>query len=216
MVEILRSFAFYHPDNGYLQGMNYLCENILKLTDDSFLCYAIFEHLMNNQYYALYTGSFQGLKTKIYQFMRLLERERPELYDHLTAEKVEGEHFLLSWAITLWGEMSGELSWVLWDGFIVQGWPWWFKTALWLLRVLEPELLKMSFEEIMKCFSDLHSSLFSYSLQELAEYGIDKTTIKEEIDSVRIEKEVLVEIEKEYKLKANTINQYLNRNYARK
>lgn len=40
---------------------------------------------MNNQYYQLYTGSFDGLKIKIYQFMRILQRERPELYDHLRA-----------------------------------------------------------------------------------------------------------------------------------
>lgn len=60
--------------------------------------------------------------------------------------------------------MSGDLSWVLWDGFIIKGWKWWFKTTLWLLRVLEPELLKMNFEEIMKTFSDLHSSLLFYKL----------------------------------------------------
>jgi len=45
---------------------------------------------MNNQYYGLYTGNFDGLKIKIYQFMRLVERERPELYEHLRAEKLEG------------------------------------------------------------------------------------------------------------------------------
>lgn len=74
MVEVLTAFAYYHPDNGYLQGMNYLCENILKLTDDTYTCYAIFECLMNNQYYHLYTASFDGLKIKIYQFMRILQR----------------------------------------------------------------------------------------------------------------------------------------------
>jgi ecotropic viral integration site 5 protein len=145
MVEVLKAFSYYHPDNGYLQGMNYLCENILKLTDDTYTCYSIFENLMNNQYYHLYTGNFDGLKIKIYQFMRILQRERPELYDHLRAEKLEGEHFLLSWAITLWGEMCGDLCWVLWDGFVLRGWDWWFRTTLWLLKVLEPELLKMNF-----------------------------------------------------------------------
>jgi hypothetical protein len=83
-----RIASFYHPDHGYLQGMNYLCENILKLTDDSYICYFIFEHLMNNQYYGMYTSNFDGLKVKIYQFMRMLDRERPELADHLRAEKI--------------------------------------------------------------------------------------------------------------------------------
>ncbi len=34
---------------------------------------------MNNQYYGMYTSNFDGLKLKIYQFMRMLDRERPEL-----------------------------------------------------------------------------------------------------------------------------------------
>lgn len=71
----MRSYAFYHPEVGYLQGMNYLCENILKLTDNVFDVYSIFEHLMNNQYYGMYIGAFEGLKLKIYQFMRILERQ---------------------------------------------------------------------------------------------------------------------------------------------
>jgi len=38
----------------------------------------------------------------------------------------------------------------------------------------------------MKLFSDLHASLFSYSLQELGYYGIDKKKMKGEIDGIRI------------------------------
>lgn len=87
--------------------MNYLCENILKLTNNTYEVYTIFEYIMNNQYYRLYLGTFEGLKLKMYQFMRILECDRPELYAHLQNEKLEGEHFLLAWAITLWGEMSG-------------------------------------------------------------------------------------------------------------
>ena len=45
---------------------------------------------------------------------------------------------MLSWAITLWGEMSGDLCMILWDGFLVEGWTWWFKMILWLMKVLEP------------------------------------------------------------------------------
>ncbi len=43
---------------------------------------------MNNQYYGMYTSNFDGLKLKIYQFMRMLDRERPELAEHLRAEKI--------------------------------------------------------------------------------------------------------------------------------
>lgn len=68
---------------GYLQGMNYLCENILKMTHNTYHVYFIFEHLMNNHFSNMYTGKFDGLKIKIYQMMRILQRENPNLYNHL-------------------------------------------------------------------------------------------------------------------------------------
>jgi hypothetical protein len=51
----------------------------------------------------------------------------------------------MAWAITLWGEMTGELCWIMWDGFICKGWKWWIKTILWLLGILEAELSLMNF-----------------------------------------------------------------------
>lgn len=41
-MEALGVYAFYHPDVGYLQGMNYLCENILKITHKTYDVYFIF------------------------------------------------------------------------------------------------------------------------------------------------------------------------------
>lgn len=62
--------------------MNYLCENILKLTDEKYEAYKIFEYLMNNPFYGMYSANFDGLRTKIYQFMRIVQIEKPKLYDH--------------------------------------------------------------------------------------------------------------------------------------
>ncbi len=69
--------------------------------------------------------------------------------------------------------MSGDMCWVLWDGFICKGWKWWFKTMLWLINVLEPELLGMNFEEMMKCFSELNAGLLNMNTKQLRDFGID-------------------------------------------
>jgi hypothetical protein len=49
----------------------------------------------------------------------------------------------------------------MWDGFLCKGWKWWMKVGLWLLGILEPELMKMNFEGMMKCFSELSTGLLS-------------------------------------------------------
>lgn len=36
----------------------------------------------------MYTANFDGLRTKIYQFMRIVEREKPKLYTHFQTEKL--------------------------------------------------------------------------------------------------------------------------------
>lgn len=73
-MEVLGVYAFYHPHVGYLQGMNYLCENILKMTRNTYEVYSIFEFMMNQRYQNMYTGKFDGLKIKIYQMMKVLQR----------------------------------------------------------------------------------------------------------------------------------------------
>jgi len=73
-MEVLGVYAFYYSHAGYLQGMNYLCENILKMTTNTFEVYSIFESLVNHHYSNMYTGKFDGLKIKIYQMMRILQR----------------------------------------------------------------------------------------------------------------------------------------------
>jgi hypothetical protein len=45
---------------------------------------------MNNHYYGIYIGKFDGLKIKIYQMMRIIQRESITLYNHFEAEKLEG------------------------------------------------------------------------------------------------------------------------------
>ncbi len=63
--------------------------------------------------------------------------------------------------------MSGDLIWILWDGFIIKGWKWWIKTGLWLFKKLEPELMNMNFEEIMKCFSELNATFLNANKDSL-------------------------------------------------
>ena len=130
----------------------------------------------------------------------------PELARHFEKEKIEGEYFLLPWAITLWGEFSGELSMIMSDGFVVDGWIWWMKVALWTLRELKEEILEKRFEGIMKIFSDSMSHrLFKQNPLERKERNI-----KGEILQFDITEELMAKVEKEYMCSNDQIAEMLD------
>lgn len=87
---MLLAFSYYNSSIGYVQGMNYQGEHILKLTTDKTASYAIFEYLLTQNYTGIFGEDFDGLKLKFYQFGRLLERNLPQLAKHFFEEKVEG------------------------------------------------------------------------------------------------------------------------------
>lgn len=144
--DMLMAFSFYNQKIGYLQGMNYIGENILKLNMSPQSSYCMLEYLLRKHFSLLFSANLDNLKVKLYQFMRLLERYLPNLYKHLENQKIESEHFLVPWIITLWGEMEGDIVWLMWDGFLIDGWKWWAKMCLWLLSIFEADLLQMNFE----------------------------------------------------------------------
>ena len=110
---------------------------------------------MVNHYENVFNESFDLLKMKIYQLMRLVEYYLPRLFNHFLTEGIEGEHFLIAWAITLWGEYPGEITWVMSDGFILEGWKWWMQVSLWVFSHFQDHLLSLDFEGMMRYFSDL-------------------------------------------------------------
>ena len=147
--------------------MNYIVEHLLKLTTKPHYVYKIFEHLMRTHYYHYYDNNFALIRLRIYQLIRLIEIYIPELARHFEKEKIEGEYFLLPWAITLWGEYQGELAWVMSDGFVIDGWLWWMKVCLWVMNEKKEEFLQKGFESIMKFFTELMTDKnFSSSLTQ--------------------------------------------------
>lgn len=192
-------FSYYNSEIGYVQGMNYQGEHIFKLTSKPNISYSILDYVLTHHYADIFGEDFDGLKLKMYQFGRLLEHYLPELANHFFDEKIEGEHYLVSWAITLWGEFSGDVVWILWDGFLTDGWKWWMKVCLWVLTVFQAEFLSLRFEDILKSFSESGSNeFFSSRWRQMENLGLTPLKIKEEINSIQVQDALLKEIEKEY------------------
>lgn len=69
---MLLIFSYYNSEIGYVQGMNYQGEHILKLTSEVNISYSLFEFILTNYYSGIFGEDFDGLKLKFYQFGRLL------------------------------------------------------------------------------------------------------------------------------------------------
>jgi hypothetical protein len=95
--------------------------------------------------------------------------------------------------------MAGDIVWIMWDGFLIEGWKWWAKVCLWLLRIFEADLLEMSFEGVLKFFSDLSAhSFFKCKFNDYLVYAISPLKIKEDIMSIHVSRKMLDLLETEY------------------
>ena len=149
LYEILVTYSVHHPETKYVQGMHYLCEHLLHISTEPWEVYGMMESLMKNHFLDIFTATFEILKLRIFQFSRVLEIYYPRLAEHFAKENLEAEHFILPWAVTLWGDKQGEMVDVLWDGFLVDGWKWWIKVSIWIVSLYEKELLLMNFDAIL-------------------------------------------------------------------
>jgi hypothetical protein len=80
---MLTVFAFYNEKIGYVQGMNYIGESVLKLSLPPQSSYCVLEYLLRTYFSSLFHGQLDNLKVKIYQFSRLMEKYLPNLHKHL-------------------------------------------------------------------------------------------------------------------------------------
>lgn len=94
---------------------------------------------------------------------------------------------MVPWAVTLWGEMPGEVVWVLWDGFVLEGWSWWFKACIWVMGIFEADLIDMPFDDILRFFCGAsQNEFFRCSLRDFQTYGIKGEDIKREVRSIHV------------------------------
>lgn len=63
----------------------------------------------------------------------------------------------------------------------------------------------------MKLFSELNEGLLRLDTKELKDFGIDLSRAKAEIDQIPIHRNVLIEIEKEYRIQVNMVNEYMKK-----
>ncbi|KAI9228147.1 MAG: rab-GTPase-TBC domain-containing protein, partial [Piptocephalis tieghemiana] len=103
---VVRAYAVYDDGVGYCQGMAFIAGALLLHMPEE-AAFGVLVRLMDS--YGLrshYTPRMPGLRRRLYQFSRLLERHDPEISTLLSNEGIAPEAFVAPWLLTCFGYRS--------------------------------------------------------------------------------------------------------------
>jgi hypothetical protein len=178
--------AYCHMNNDYSQCMSYIGAVLLMHMgeEDAFF---VFVQMMKK--YGLEAIFQRNLPTCLRNYSRFIEVSRPELFNHLTNEKLSVEIFVSGWLQTLFAQQFDlGLVFRLWDVFFAHGFIFFIKVSLVLLEHAEPALLKLGNTEIIFSLKSLPMRIQDFDrlieeaiLMEIPESILDANTDEERL-----------------------------------
>lgn len=147
LYKLLKSFAANDTEVGYCQGMNYIANFLLLMSDfNEVEAFYTMLSLFSSDFgvRGFYTQGFDLLNFYIYLFHYFLEERNPKLRYHiLTVLELDDQVWIGKWIMTLFTiSFPFEIVARIWDCLFVEGLEFLIKFALALLTELESKILK--------------------------------------------------------------------------
>ena len=119
---VLHCYAHYRPDVGYVQGMSYVAAMCVYYMDE----YTAFQTLANllgrNLSFDYYRLEPNRVASYTRSFDHFFRRYLPALHEHLKAEGVSSDMFLMDWTLTLFVKsMPVAAAARIWDLYMLDG-----------------------------------------------------------------------------------------------
>ena len=202
---LLRTYAYFHKQISYCQGMNYIAGYLYLKTRDEESAYRIFEYLMDVRFKELFANEFQVLKVKMYQFQRLLAIFHPQISDHFKKQSITSECYIVSWIITLFASnyqytMQSYLIDVLWQRFIVWGWRQFFRFVLSLFSIFKQELIELTYDKALHFLGEMGRSKMFLADKKKYMQQYPGNEVVEGLEQYPITQQMLQNLSNEYKL----------------
>jgi len=151
LFRVLLGVSNAQSEVGYCQGMNFVAATLLiNLEMNEVNSFWMFLSLIRHYHFRdLYSPAVPLLPLRMYHFSRLIRHHIPNLWHHLNANTFSVEVFANQWIMTMFAYyIEPEILKTIWSLFFLNGWKYFFKFATTILKMLEPQLLAMSVEEI--------------------------------------------------------------------
>ena len=153
--EVLKVFSFSNGGLGYISGMSFITKMILKLTDNNKIkTYIILKNIFENQNIKdFYNNNYKNVLDK---FKLLFKENMPLLFQHFEKNKIQSEHFIIKWLISLFTfEFDENIAEYIFKIFIYKNdFDIYIYAILSIFMIYENELLSKNNEELISlCFS---------------------------------------------------------------
>ena len=188
MLNILTSVSTLNGPIQYYQGMNYIVEFLLELTDEENSFYIFLSFFFKTEYYSIFEKDLAKLHHFFYVIQRLIQLYEPEIYSYLISQNVNIDCFISPWFITLFLTSRQYI--------LEKEIP---KILIMALHNYEKEILKMKYEEIIQfLITDILKTDF-FKNENLE--NIEKC-----FENKKIKKKLIKDIEKEFILEQKLTN----------
>lgn len=148
--DVLEAFLYLKPDVGYSQGMSFLGA-VLLLYMDCFDAFSCFVNMLLHKSCFLHFFRIKMPEVRFYLSVheRLLQEEMPSLCTHFREQGIESDLYMINWVMSLYCRaLPLDLVSRIWDLYVVDGDVAIFRSALGILKLFCPRLMKMKFEDL--------------------------------------------------------------------
>jgi hypothetical protein len=175
LYNVLRAYACYNPKVGYTQGMGFIVGIFLMYfsEEESFW---LLRQLMQGEKYqlaGLYMPGFPLLHEWFFIFSELMKEITPKCHLHLSHLEISPFFYATEWFMTLFSyKLPFDILLRVWDIFLYEGPKMLFRFALFIMKSIEPQLIRMDMDQINQKLKELQKEPFFLNLDQCIEASL--------------------------------------------
>lgn len=194
---ILRAFAMYRPDIGYVQGMSYIAGIVLLYIQDEYKSFMTFSNLMlKYPLMPFYTFNEEIVTKALQLFKQLFQINLPDLCDHFEMEEIKPRQYVYKWIMTLFTTILPlKIVSHVWDLYFLDGVFILYQASIAVLKLLRPKLLNEEMDGILLILRHVEDHITEKDEEKLVDHIFNMVYpqwVYEEIPKLEIEYQKLI------------------------
>jgi hypothetical protein len=168
LFSILKAYAIFDSQVGYVQGMAFIAGFILYHTRDENRAFWIFVQLLNEDKFGLkdlFRHGLPRLKLLLYCIDRIMQQLLPDVHKHLTDECISPEMYAANFILTLCTtRFRINVVRRIWDLFLYESWIVLIRLIIGLFHIFSARVLKLHGSDIVSFIYERCNRLNEQSL----------------------------------------------------